>query len=77
MCKKRSENQLSGAYICYVNRPSGCYDLRESRTNPEYQISAQACQDSEFLQNTASNTTMTLHSEIDSAYTTASSLLTT
>ena len=48
MCQKKS-GRHGGAYICYVDRPSSCADLQESFTNPEFQISAEACQTLEYV----------------------------
>ena len=34
-----------GLYICYVNQPSSCEDLKNSGDNPGKQVSAEACKD--------------------------------
>ena len=48
MCKKKDKN-FEGAYSCYVDQPSSCPDLKESKTIPEYQLSAKACQGNDIL----------------------------
>ena len=48
MCQKK-DGSYGGAYSCYVDRPSSCDDLHESFTNPEFQISAEACQTLEYV----------------------------
>ena len=41
-CKKR-DPVLGDLFICYVNLPSTCTDLRRSGTYPEKSVSAEAC----------------------------------
>jgi len=42
-CKKE-DSAFGGAVSCYVNLPTNCTDLKQSGTNPEKYLSAQACQ---------------------------------
>ena len=48
ICRKKTVN-FGGAYVCYVDRPSSCGDLQESITNPEYLLSAEACEGNETI----------------------------
>ena len=43
-CQKRDEN-FNGEFSCFVNEPSGCTDVKNSTTNPEKQLSAEACEE--------------------------------
>ena len=43
-CITADPNQ-EGKYSCYVNQPSNCSDLYNSTTNPEMQLSGEACKD--------------------------------
>ena len=46
-CQKASVRSVSpqaiDAMVCYVNQPSNCNDLYDSTTNPDKQLSAEAC----------------------------------
>ena len=44
VCEKRDEN-FNGKFSCFVNESAGCRDVKNSTTNPEKQLSAEACED--------------------------------
>ena len=41
-CRKE-DNDFNGALSCYVHQPSSCSDVITSSTNPDKQLSAEAC----------------------------------
>ena len=43
-CQKRDES-FNGKFSCFVDQPNACKDVRNSTTNPERQVSANACED--------------------------------
>ena len=43
-CQKRDEN-FNGKFSCFVHESAGCRDVKNSTTNPEKQLSAEACED--------------------------------
>ena len=45
---ERGSASFGNQAVCYVDLPSSCSDLTESRTNPGQKLSAEACKESKY-----------------------------